>query len=120
MSDIIKRSRTDTFEHTINGSLTKRAGLFNQAIRLRDRTAAIKNDIDAIDRVVGTLGYAGDLERECRARRGELKRRGLTYGQLGLSESERNLNNKISRSGFTTAFFLQCLVATGAKDVRLG
>jgi hypothetical protein len=64
MSDIIKRSRTDTFEHTINGLLTKRADLFNEAIRLRDRTAEIKNDVDAIDRVLGTLGYTGDLDLE--------------------------------------------------------
>jgi hypothetical protein len=38
--------------------------------------------------------------------KGEIKRRGLTYGQLveklaaiGVQESERNLNNKISRGG---------------------
>lgn len=56
----------------------------------------------------------------------ELKRRGVTYAQLadklaviGVSENERNLNNKISRGGFTTAFFLQCLRAIGAETVRL-
>jgi hypothetical protein len=43
---------------------SKRADLFNEAIRLRDRTAEIKNDVDAIDRVLGTLGYTGDLDRE--------------------------------------------------------
>jgi hypothetical protein len=36
MSDTIKLSRTDTFEHTINGLLKKRAELFNEAIRIRD------------------------------------------------------------------------------------
>lgn len=64
MSDTIKRSRTDTFEHTINGLLTKRADLFNEAIRIRDRLAEIKNDIGALDRVLGTLGYTGDLDAE--------------------------------------------------------
>ena len=56
----------------------------------------------------------------------ELKRRGLTYAQLaeklgaiGVHETERNLNNKISRGGFTAAFLLQCLEAIGATDVRL-
>jgi len=56
----------------------------------------------------------------------ELKRRGLTYAQLadrlaelGVNETERNLNNKISRGGFTAAFFLQCLQAVGAKELRL-
>jgi len=58
--------------------------------------------------------------------KGELKRRGLTYAQLaeklaeiGVDENERNLNNKISRGGFTAAFFLQCLSAIGAKEIRL-
>lgn len=57
----------------------------------------------------------------------ELKLRGLTYKQLaekltevGVQETERNLNNKISRGGFTAAFLLQCLEAIGAKEVRIG
>jgi hypothetical protein len=55
--------------------------------------------------------------------KGELKRRGITYAQLaqklaeiGVSENERNLNNKISRGGFTAAFLLQCLNAIGATS----
>lgn len=64
MSDSIKRSRTETFEHTISGLLTKRSDLFNEAERIRDRMAEIKNDIGAIDRVLGTLGYTGDLDAE--------------------------------------------------------
>jgi hypothetical protein len=58
--------------------------------------------------------------------KGELKRRGITYAQLsarlaekGLHETERNLANKISRGGFTTAFLIQCLEAIGAQSVRL-
>jgi Domain of unknown function (DUF6471) len=58
--------------------------------------------------------------------KGELKRRGLTYGQLveklgaiGIQENERNLNNKISRGGFTAAFLLQCLEATGCHTIRI-
>lgn len=58
--------------------------------------------------------------------KGELKRKGLTYAQLaeklaaiGVSESERNLNNKISRGGFSAAFFLQCLTAIGAQTLRI-
>lgn len=64
MTETIKLSRTDTFEHTISGLLTKRADLFNEAIRIRDRLAEIKNDIGALDRVLGTLGYTGDLDAE--------------------------------------------------------
>jgi len=69
------------------------------------------------------------IEFETRAKnllKGELKRRGITYAQLaeklaqiGVTENERNLNNKISRGGFTAAFLLQCLEAIGASDLRL-
>lgn len=38
---------------------------------------------------------------------------------VGVVENERNLNNKISRGGFTAAFLLQCLEAIGADAVRL-
>lgn len=58
--------------------------------------------------------------------KGELKRRGVTYAQLaeklaaiGVQENERNLNNKISRGGFSAAFLLQCLKAIGVKQVSL-
>jgi hypothetical protein len=64
MSDTIRLSRTDTYEHTISGLLKKRADLFNEAERIRDRMAEIKNDIGALDRVLGTLGYTGDLDAE--------------------------------------------------------
>lgn len=69
------------------------------------------------------------VEYETRAKnllKGELKRRGFTYARLaeklaeiGVSENERNLNNKISRGGFTAAFLLQCLDAIGSQSVRL-
>jgi hypothetical protein len=36
-----------------------------------------------------------------------------------VTETERNLNNKISRGGFTAAFLLQCLEAIGVEDFRL-
>ncbi len=56
----------------------------------------------------------------------ELKRRGITYaqlaeklGEIGVAENERNLNNKISRGGFTAAFLLQCLTVIGAVEIRL-
>lgn len=58
--------------------------------------------------------------------KGELKRRGVTYAQLaeklaeiGVKETDRNLNNKISRGGFTAAFLFQCLEVVGCKTLRL-
>jgi hypothetical protein len=44
--------------------LGKRSDLFSEAERIRDRLAEIKNDVMAIDRVLGTLGYTGDLDAE--------------------------------------------------------
>ena len=64
MPDTIRLARTDTYEHTITGLLKKRADLFNEAERIRDRMAEIKNDIGALDRVLNTLGYTGDLDAE--------------------------------------------------------
>ena len=56
----------------------------------------------------------------------ELKRRNLSYKQLaerleavGIHETERNINNKISRGGFSATFFVQCLVAIGCSTLRL-
>lgn len=46
----------------MSGLLTKRADLFNEAQRIRDRLAEIRNDIDALDRTLGVLGYEGDLD----------------------------------------------------------
>jgi hypothetical protein len=58
--------------------------------------------------------------------KGALKRRGLTYAQLveklaalGIEETERNLTNKISRGGFSAAFFLQCLDALAVSELDL-
>jgi len=56
----------------------------------------------------------------------ELKRKGVTYaqlverlGEIGISEKEVNVRNKLSRGKFTAAFFLQCLSSIGATDLRL-
>ncbi|RWF67237.1 DUF6471 domain-containing protein [Mesorhizobium sp.] len=69
------------------------------------------------------------VEYETKAKnllKSELKRKGVTYAQLAeklaamdIHETERNLNNKISRGGFTAAFLLQCLEAIEAKELRL-
>jgi hypothetical protein len=69
------------------------------------------------------------VEYETRAKnllKGELKRRGITYAglaeklaKIGVSENERNLNNKISRGGFTAAFLLQCLAAIETSHLQL-
>ncbi len=71
-----------------------------------------------------------NVEYETRAKnllKGELKRKGITYAQLaekladiGIQENERNLNNKISRGGFSAAFLLLCLEQVGATTLYVG
>lgn len=70
-----------------------------------------------------------NAEFEARAKsllKAELKRRGVTYARLaellserGVRENERNLNNKISRGGFSAAFLILCLESIGCSDLRL-
>lgn len=66
---------------------------------------------------------AGDVKAILKA---ELKRRGLTYADLvvrlaeqGVTETEANLRNKISRGAFTATFFMQCLIAAGCEHVQI-
>jgi len=56
----------------------------------------------------------------------ELKRKGVTYAQLvekladiGISDKEVNVANKLSRGKFSAAFMLQCLKAIGADQLHL-
>ena len=56
----------------------------------------------------------------------EIKRHGLTYAaladrlaEIGISEKEANIRNKLSRGTFSAAFMLQCLKATGSQHLHL-
>ena len=56
----------------------------------------------------------------------ELKRKGVTYAQLveklndiGISEKEANVRNKLSRGKFSAAFLLQCLTAIETEHLHL-
>ncbi len=70
-----------------------------------------------------------DMEWQARVKgllKAELKRRNVTYRDLsirleamGVHETERNLNNKISRGGFSAVFLIQCLAAAGCQVVRI-
>jgi len=57
----------------------------------------------------------------------ELKRKGVTYGQLveklaaiGVKEAEPNIRNKMARGRFTAVFPVQGLRATCTQGLRLG
>ncbi len=58
--------------------------------------------------------------------RAEMARRGMTYEQLaerlaelGVKDSAVNIRNKVARGGFSAVFFVQCLEAIGAREVRI-
>jgi hypothetical protein len=71
-----------------------------------------------------------DAKWQARAKgllKAELKRRNVSYKQLaeklskiGVSETEENIANKISRGGFSTVFLLQCLDAIDCKNLAVG
>ncbi len=56
----------------------------------------------------------------------ELARKDLTYGDLaeklkaiGVKDNERNIANKLGRGTFTAIFFVQCMLAIGARTIHL-
>lgn len=56
----------------------------------------------------------------------ELRRRGKTYASLvsdlsaiGITETEANIKNKLSRGRFSAIFFIQCLTAIGVPYLQL-
>jgi hypothetical protein len=113
MAETLARlARTETYEHTITGLLKKRADLFNEAIRIRDRLAEIRNDIGALDRVLGTLGYTGDLDAEM-----PRQKREVLFGRGELTRSI--LDELRGASGpLGSREIAQALVALGGQDAR--
>jgi hypothetical protein len=58
--------------------------------------------------------------------RAEMVKRNVSYkglvdklAQIGVTETEANLRNKISRGGFTGSFLVQCLAAMGVTTLRI-
>jgi hypothetical protein len=108
----MRAARTDNFEHTISGLLTKRADLLGEAVSLRDRIAAIKNDVDAVDRVLRSLGYEGDLDAQM-----PRQKRHVVFGKGELTRSI--LDELRGAAGpLTSREIAQAIVALGGQDAR--
>lgn len=65
-------------------------------------------------------------ERTKRFLKAELKRHDVTYDELarrltdmGMPETKASISNKISRGGFSAAFFLVSMKAVGCTTVRV-
>lgn len=112
MTKPFRPARTETYEHTISGLLTKRREMISEAEGLRDRLAAIKNDMAALDRTLASFGFTGDLEaimprqrRHVIFGRGELLRAILDE----LRDAERPLRSRE---------IAQAIIAVQGNDVR--
>lgn len=89
-------------DHTISGLLKVRDDMMGDLLALRDQTASLYNDIDAVDRVLDALGYDGDLaERQPRQARlvvfsrNELRQCLLRELRKGGSMTSRDLAERI-------------------------
>jgi len=67
--------------------------------------------------------WADETKRLLRA---EMARRGITYDGLadklaaiGVNDTAVNLRNKVARGRFSATFLVQCLIAIGARHLRL-
>lgn len=56
----------------------------------------------------------------------QLKLHGVTYaqlveklGEIGVTEKEVNVRNKLSRGKFSAAFLVQCLESIGVTDLKI-
>lgn len=57
-----KRSRATDNSHAISALMTRRMDLMDEMAVLRENLAVISNDIEALDRVLESLGYDGDVK----------------------------------------------------------
>ena len=104
---------TETYEHTIGGLLQKRQELLNEAERLRDRIAEVRNDVLALDRTLTALGYKGnDLEAML-----PRQRRQVVFGR---GELIRGILDELRGAGrpLRSREIAQSLIAVSGNDPR--
>jgi hypothetical protein len=109
----MRYARTDSYQHAISGLLTKRAELLGEAETIRDRLAAIKNDLDALDRTLrNTFAYDGDLETMMpRQKRHVVFGRGELFRQIMTVLRQAN-------GPMTSRQIAQEIVSTSGMDAR--
>lgn len=103
-------SSTETYQHTINGLLQKRAEMMEEIAVTREQLAILSNDIEAMDRVLERLGYQGEIKLTPRLPRvvlfyrGELRQ--FLLGQLR------------ERGPLTSRQMAETLIQSEGKDAR--
>jgi hypothetical protein len=72
----MKKANTTTYQHAISALLTRRGEMLEELAVIREQQARIANDLDALDRTLETLGYAGGVQLTARIPRVVLFYRG--------------------------------------------
>lgn len=102
--------KTETYQHAIGGLLQKRVEMMEEIAVTRERLAVLSNDVEALDRVLETLGYQGDLKLTPRIPRVVLFYRG---------EMRQFLMGQLREHGPQTSRTLaERLVRVEGKDAR--
>lgn len=58
----MKPARTETYDHAISALLSRRSEVLEELASLRDQQARVANGLDALDRTLELLGYAGEVQ----------------------------------------------------------
>jgi len=58
----MRKARTETYKNTISGLIGRREELLEELAQLREREGVLANDLDALDRVLESLGYDGPVK----------------------------------------------------------
>lgn len=107
-----KPVRHSDYDHTISGLLHKRVDLYHEAENIRDRLAAIKNDIDALDRTLNVLGYEGDLDAAM-----PRQKRHVVFGKGELTRSVLTVLRRNAKP-MTSRQIAQEIVSDSGMDAR--
>jgi hypothetical protein len=104
------KARTESYQHTISGLLSKREEMMEEIAVTRERLAVLSNDVESLDRVLETLGYQGDIKLTPRVPRVVLFYRG---------ELRQFCLNQLRENGeMTSRKLAETLVKVEGKDAR--
>lgn len=106
------QKRHSDYDHTISGLLHKRVDLYHEAESIRDRLAAIKNDMDALDRTLTVLGYDGSLDAAM-----PRQKRYVVFGRGELTKQVLTLLRR-SAKPMTSRELAQEIVSDSGLDAR--
>lgn len=99
----MKTARTETYDHAISALLSRRGEMLEEMASLRDQKARVANGLDALDRTLELLGYAGEVQLTASAPRtvlfyrGELRQYLLTQLREHGTRTAREMAQSLAR-----------------------